>query len=365
MMRILLNGFQIGNLSGTGRYTEELVKALLNSTEELHIFLSLSKFVSLSSDKLTIGLLPNNRYIARFLQSYFLKKHFREYQPDIVHYPATYGYKLGNVPHITTVHDLAFLENPDWFPIHYQWFYKKRVEETVNFSQRIITDSRFSANEIQKHYGISKNVIDVIYLGVSDFFKPQPQEQIKLVKQKYHLPEKYILYAGTLEPRKNLHSLINAWSSIADKIQHNLVIVGRTGWKTHLFEEAIQKSKYSNRIHRLGYITDIDFPVIISGANIFVYISFYEGFGLPPLEAMSCGVPVIASNCGSIPEILGTNVLLVDPYNTEQIAETIYQLCKDEEKRQILARDGILHAKKFTWSKTAQETIETYKKCLY
>ncbi len=365
MMRILLNGFQIGNLSGTGRYTEELVKALLNSTEELHIFLSLSKFVSLSSDKLTIGPLPQNRYIARFLQSYFLKKHFREYQPDIVHYPATYGYKLGKVPHITTIHDLAFLENPDWFPIHYQWFYRKRVEETIKFSQRIITDSHFSANEIQKYYGIGKNVIDVIYLGVSDFFKPQPQEQIKLVKQKYNLPEKYILYAGTLEPRKNLHSLINAWSSIADKIQHNLVIVGRTGWKTHLIEEAIQKSKYSNRIHRLGYITDTDFPVIISGADIFVYISFYEGFGLPLLEAMACGTPIISSHYGSIPEILGNNALLVDPYNTEQIAETIYLLCKDDEKRQLLAREGILHATKFTWSKTAQETIETYKKCLH
>jgi glycosyltransferase involved in cell wall biosynthesis len=125
MTRILLNGFQIGNLSGTGRYTEELIKALINIPEELQILLPSSRPLSVSSDKLSILPLPNNRYITRFIQFFLLKKYFKEFQPDIVHYPATYGYKLGNVPHITTVHDLAFLENPHWFPIHYQWFYKK------------------------------------------------------------------------------------------------------------------------------------------------------------------------------------------------------------------------------------------------
>ncbi|HOQ33100.1 MAG TPA: glycosyltransferase family 1 protein [Candidatus Hydrogenedens sp.] len=364
MTRILLNGFQIGNLSGTGRYTEELIKALINIPEELQILLPSSRPLSVSSDKLSILPLPNNRYITRFIQFFLLKKYFKEFQPDIVHYPATYGYKLGNVPHITTVHDLAFLENPHWFPIHYQWFYKKRVEETIKFSHRIITDSFFSAKEIQKHYSINKDKIDVIYLGINDFFKPQTKEQIETIKNKYNLPQKYILYAGTLEPRKNIPSLIEAWSNIANKIDNDLVIIGRTGWKTDTIEQSINKSKYKERIHRLGYISDEDLSVIISGADIFIYLSFYEGFGLPPLEAMSCGTPVIASNCGSLHEILGDKAVLVDPYNIQHIAEAIYYLCEDSTKRQELSQNGIVYTNNFTWQKTAQKTLEIYKKCL-
>ncbi len=364
MISILLNGFQIGNLSGTGRYTEELVKSLINLPEDLHIFLPASTPLPISSNKLTIQHLPRNKNITRIFQRYYLKKHFHNSQPDIVHYPATYGYRLGNVPHITTVHDLAFLENPDWFPSHHQWFYNKKVEETIQFSQQIITDSHFTAKEIQKHYPISINSIDVVYLGVSEIFKPQSSQQITIIKNKYRLPQKYILYAGTLEPRKNIPSLIEAWSNISDKIHHDLVIVGRTGWKTHLVEKAIQKSKHRNRIHRLGYIADKDLPVIISGADVFVYISFYEGFGLPPLEAMSCGTPVIASNYGSIPEILEDKALSVDPYNIQQISDAIYCLCEDETKRKIMAQNGIAHAQHFRWEKTAENTLEVYRKCL-
>lgn len=364
MIRILLNGFQIGNLSGTGRYTEELIKALINIPEDLHILLPASKPLSISSGKLTTQPLPKNRYITRFIQASLLKRCFKEFKPDIIHYPATYGYKLGDIPHITTVHDLAFLENPHWFPIHYQWFYKKRVEATIKFSQRIITDSFFSGKEIQKYYNVNKDKIDVIYLGVSDFFNPHTQQQIETIKNKYKLPQKYILYAGTLEPRKNIPSLIEAWSNIANKIPDDLVIIGRTGWKTKTIEESINKSKHKERIHRLGYITDKDLPVIISGADIFIYLSFYEGFGLPPLEAMRCGTPVIASNGGSLLEILGDKALLVDPYNIRQISEAICFLCEDNTKRQEMSQNGIVYANNFTWEKTAQKTIETYKKCL-
>ncbi|HOK09686.1 MAG TPA: glycosyltransferase family 1 protein [Candidatus Hydrogenedens sp.] len=363
-MRILLNGFQIGNLSGTGRYTEELVKAFIQIPNVVHIFLSSPKPLNIPSEKLTINPLPNNRYITRLLQKHLLKKHFQKSQPDIVHFPATYGYKLGDIPHITTVHDLAFLNNPNWFPPHYRWFYKRRVEETIKFSQRFITDSYFSKRELQKYYNIDKDKIDVIYLGVSDFFKPHTQQQIETIRNKYKLPPKYVLYAGTLEPRKNIPYLIEAWSYIADKIPHHLVIIGRTGWNTYPIEEAIKKSKFNERIHRLGYISDIDLPVIISGAEIFIYLSFYEGFGLPPLEAMSCGTPVIASNCGSLNEILEDTALLVEPSDIQQIAEAIYNLCEDNTKRQVMSHNGIIHAQKFTWEKTAQKTIEAYKKCL-
>ncbi len=364
MIRIFINGFQIGNLSGTGRYTEELVKALLNLPEEIHIYLSSSHSFPITSDKLALYQLPTNRNITRLFQKHFLKKHCRLSHPDIIHYPASYGFRLGDIPHITTVHDIAFLANPNWFPIHYQWFYKKRIEETINFSQRIITDSHFSAREIQKHYSVDINKIDIIYLGVSNLFKPQPSGRINEIKLKYNLPEKYILYAGTLEPRKNIPSLIKAWNSIANKIPHNLVIIGRTGWKTTPIDKAIQKSEHKTRIHRLGYITDEDFPVIISGADLFLYLSFYEGFGLPPLEAMSCGTPVIASNCGSLPEILGNKAILVDPYNIQQIAEVIYELCEDKTKRQTLSYEALSYSQQFTWEKTAQKTLEVYKKCL-
>ncbi len=364
MICVLINGIQIGNLSGTGRYTEELVKALLELPEELKIYLSTSKPFIPSSDKLQILPFPTNRYLTRLLQAYLLKKLVKQFQPDLIHYPASYGYKVGTIPHITTIHDLAFLENPDWFPPHYRLFYTRKVYDSVQFSKRIITDSNFSAQQLQKHYNISPEQIDVIYLGVSEQFKPFGQEQINTIKNKYKLPNKFILYVGTFEPRKNIPSLIAAWSNIANKIEHDLVLVGRMGWDTDKIEESIQKSNYKDRIHRLGYTNNDDLPVIINGADLFAYISLYEGFGLPPLEAMRCQVPVIASNSGSMSEILGDNAMLVNPVDIREISEGLYMFCEDAELREKFAYKGFIHAQSFTWKRTAEDTVEVYKKCL-
>ncbi|HOV32699.1 MAG TPA: glycosyltransferase family 1 protein [Candidatus Hydrogenedens sp.] len=364
MISVLINGVQIGNLSGTGRYTEELVKALLELPEELRIYLSNSKPFITSNDKLQILPFPSNRYLTRLLQPHLLKKLVNQCQPDLIHYPASYGYKVGTIPHITTVHDLAFLENPDWFPPHYRWFYKKKVYDSVQFSKRIITDSNFSAQQLQKHYKISPQQIDVIYLGVSEQFKPSEQKQINIIRNKYKLPNKYILYVGTFEPRKNIPNLIAAWSGIANKIEHDLVLVGRKGWNTDKIEESIQKSNYKDRIHRLGYINNEDLPVIIGSADLFAYISLYEGFGLPPLEAMRCQVPVIASNSGSMLEILGNNAMLVNPEDIQEISEGLYTFCVNTELREKFAYKGFVHAQSFTWKRTAEETLAVYKKCL-
>ncbi len=364
MIRILINGIQIGNLSGTGRYTEELIKALLELPEELKIYLSASKPFISSSDKLQILPFPHSKYLTQLLQPYLLKKHVKQCQPDLLHYPASYGYKVGSTPNITTIHDLAFLENPDWFPPHYRWFYTKKVYDSVQFSKRIITDSNFSAQQLQRHYNMSPEQIDVIYLGASNQFKPSEQEQINTIKNKYKLPNKYMLYMGTFEPRKNIPNLITAWSNIAHKIEHDLVLVGRKGWNVGKIDESIQKSNFKDRIHRLGYIYDEDLPVIISGADLFAYISFYEGFGLPPLEAMRCQVPVLASNSGSMPEILDDNAMLVNPEDIQEISEGLYLLCEDTVLREKLAYKGFIHAQSFTWERTAKETLTVYKKCL-
>ncbi|MCD6594796.1 glycosyltransferase family 4 protein [bacterium] len=200
--------------------------------------------------------------------------------------------------------------------------------------------------------------------GVNSVFHRIAENEIVKIRKKYNLPKKFIMFLGTIEPRKNLVGLLKAYSSIHTKIEHKLVIVGGKGWKYSNIFETIEKLQIKDKIIFTGFVATGDLPAIYSSADIFVYPSFYEGFGIPLLESMACGTPVMTSDISSMPEVVGDVALLFDPYSVEDIAEKILKLARDNSMRNILSEEGIERAKKFSWEKSARKILNIYKKVI-
>lgn len=242
-------------------------------------------------------------------------------------------------------------------------FYRRAIRN----AKAIFTISYNSKKDILKIFSKEKNpdLIKVIYLAASGCFcKINDINYLGNIRNKYNLPENFILFVGTAEPRKNLIGLINAFSKIKMKINHKLVIVGGRGWLNSEMYEVIKKKGLEEDVIFTGYVPETDLAAIYNLAELFVYPSFYEGFGIPVLEAMACGVPVVTSNTSSLPEVTGGSALLCDPYgNTDVWASAISSILIDKALRNQMILKGLEQAKKFSWEKTAKETLDIFEKC--
>ena len=198
--------------------------------------------------------------------------------------------------------------------------------------------------------------IKVIYSGINDKFKPIKSNN--QIRQKYNLPDEFILYFGTIEPRKNLIGLIKAFELIRHRHKIKLVIAGTKGWLYKNIFKSAQNSKYNKDIIFTGFVEEDDKPYLYNLASVFVYPSFFEGFGFPPLEAMACGIPTIVSHNSSLPEVVGAGAVMIDPYNIDELAWAMEIALTDEKVRAYLMQKGIEQAKKFSWQKCAQETLK-------
>ncbi len=263
---------------------------------------------------------------------------------------------------ILVIHDLSFELYPEFFTA------KKRLWHTLidpkklcNDSECIIAVSENTKNDIVRIYGINQDKIKVIYPGINEVFHAEILEsQKQKVKNKYNLPNKYIFYLGNLEPRKNIETLIMAFSEINDD-SLNLVIAGSQAWKYKKIYRLWQNSSAKKRIKFLGYVDASDKPALYSLAEIFVYPSIYEGFGLPPLEAMACNIPVITSFNSSLVEAVGQNGLLIDPNNYLELANSISLLLNDKNLQNKLIEKGKQQSQKFSWQNTANEVLNIFK----
>jgi len=365
-MHVLVNGLQAGNRSGTGRYTAELVGALMQLGD--HIRLSVVWPAGFAPPQAGAGLqiLEHTAHPARRLvfDQFGIEGLRRRLGADLVHYPANVGAVARKLPFVLTVHDLSYLRHPEWFPPGRALYYRRAVQRSARLARRIIADSQATATDLEELTGISPDRIDVVPLGVSSEFHPQDAAAMHGVRKAYNLPERFFLFTGTLEPRKNLPRLIRAWCNIAGDTDLDLVIAGREGWKVDTVREAILGHPESKRIHFPGFIPQQDLPALLSAAHAFVWPSLFEGFGLPPLEAMACGVPVLTANTSSLPEVVGAAALTVDPHDTDAIAGALFQLARDKELCAALREHGIERAAIFTWERSARMTLGTYRKAL-
>ena len=267
-------------------------------------------------------------------------------------------------PVVLTIFDMSFMRYPKTCDFMFRVYLKVLMRFLKYRVAKVITISKFSKSEIVELLNIPESKITVTYLGSSRIFKTiHSEEKIKEIKKSYSASENFILNIGTLEPRKNVISLIEAFSILKEKygLIHKLVIGGKRGWYYDTIFEKVKELGFGNEVVFTDYIPENVLPLLYNAADLFVYPSLYEGFGLPILEAMACGCPVITSNSSSLPEVVGDAAILVNPLSVDELAQAMLKVLKDNELRSKMVEKGLQRAKMFTWEKTADEILTVLK----
>jgi len=284
-------------------------------------------------------------------------------KPNLIFSPTHYIPRFSPVKRIVTIFDLSFLHFPEMFEKRDLWQLTNWTKYSLQNADHIITISNFSKQDIVSRYGVDKNKITVAYPGYdSEKFKVQNTKfEVGKVKKKYKTGDNYIIYIGTIQPRKNLVRLIEAFARITKDITNlNLVITGKTkgegreGW---MYEDTLKVPKQlgiEDRIKFLGFVPQEDLPYLLTGARAFILPSLWEGFGIPVLEAMASGVPVLVSDVSSLPEVVGNAGLTFDPYSVDQIEQALRIVSTDQKLRQKYSKLGLERAKQFSWDKMAK-----------
>lgn len=275
-------------------------------------------------------------------------------RPDVFFSPTHYAPRFSPIPTVISIMDLSYIHFPQMFRRADLFQLQHWTAYSVKNASRVFTISKASRNDIISVYQIPKEKIVVTYPGIKQ--KTQISATAQTVRKQYGIKGNYILFVGTLQPRKNIVRLIEAFSKIHTK-DVQLVIVGKAGWLYQEIFEAPEKFSVSDKVTFLQFVTDSDLAALYQNALFFILPSLYEGFGLPVLEAMQYGCPVITSNVSSLPEAGGKAALYVDPENVSDIAEKMNLLVSDEKLRKEMIKKGYEHLKKFSWEKTARETL--------
>jgi len=283
------------------------------------------------------------------------------HSPDYVLPPLRSGKK------VVTIHDLSFLRYPEGAEPSLRRYLERAVPNAVERADLVLADSQNTKGDIVELLGAPPEKVEVLFPGVDERFRPLEDEQLlERTRTLYDLSFPFILFVGTLEPRKNLARLLDAYATLRrlGEISHRLVIAGGTGWLYEgIFRRAEELSLGSDVIF-LGYVGDENLPALHNLADLFVFPSVYEGFGLPPLEAMACGTPVIASDSSSLPEVVGEAGLLVPSDDHEALAEAMRRVLSDPALREDLVSRGLRQASRFTWGRAGQQLLSTYERLL-
>ena len=264
-------------------------------------------------------------------------------------------------PVVLTVHDVSYRIFPQFFSPRVRFILGMLVGPSVRRAARIITISESTRRDIIRFYRVPPEQVAVTLLAAAPLYRPQTAEQIRRVRQAYALPEQYVLAVGNVQPRKNLPRLIEAFGDVLPGSPGTqLVIAGRSTWRGSEVEATVKRLGLAEPVRFIGYVPDSDLPALYAGAAAFCYPSLYEGFGLPPLEAMACGTPTITSNVSSLPEVVGDAALTVDPLSVRDIAAAMRRLLHEESARQEYRARGLARAAQFSWERTARLTREVY-----
>lgn len=365
-MRIAIDAHMVGTReTGNETYVLNLVKALGKIDRHNDYFL-LSHDPSLLPAELlgrpnfsTVHVLPSTSLVRIPISMPYLA--WREgYDLLHVNYVAP---PLSPVPTVVTIHDISYEFFPQFFSPRDRWLLATLVPFSARRAAKIIAVSENTKWDIVKRYAIRSDKVAVTHEAAAPRFKPisNPQ-QLHGIRDKYGINSSFILTVGNLQPRKNIGRLIEAFVRLRERnaLDHQLVIVGQPSWRGSDIHHLVQGRGFQDQVVFTGYVPGDDLPLLCNAATIFVYPSLYEGFGLPPLEAMACGTPVIASNVSSLPEVLGDAAVLVDPYDVEGLAQAILDLLAEPAKLRVLAARGIARSSMFCWEETARRTLLLY-----
>ena len=353
-------------LEGYGHYAKEVLKRIVEQHPE-HDFIFLfdrpydPSFVFGSNVKaLVVG--PAARHAAAFKYWYDVKAPMalRRYKPAVWLQPYGFCSLTTGIPQVLLVHDLAFKQHPEFIAWHHRWYYRLFTGSFLKKTRQVITVSEYSKNDIIQHYPFAANKISVVSGAAKTIFQPVSWQEKQEVKEKYTAGTEYFICTGGIHPRKNLLNLLKAFS-LFKKWQHSnmkMVVAGRLAWQYDDIVEKLKSYKYRNDVVLTGYLPDEELARLTASAYAMVYPSFFEGFGLPIVEAMQSGVPVITSNTSSMPETGGDAALYADPNDPDAIAKHMLSLYRDETFRHKLVEAGQEQAAKYDWDKTAQQLWE-------
>lgn len=373
-MKVGLNATSLlSPLTGIGQYTYQLAKRLQKYKNlELSMFYANGwstevrdkPIKQIRNIKLLVKkFIPKTYEISRIIQqSYFNERSF-EKVGGIYHEPNFLAFNY-NGPLVLTVHDLSWIRYPEMHPADRVRNMNKHFQKSMERASMMITDSQAIKHEIMEMFGVPDHKIKSIPLGVESLFRPLSQDESTPVLKQHGLSyQRYILAVGTLEPRKNLSSVLLAYMQLPENIRKHypLVLVGMSGWHTSALEKQMAPLVAAGEIRQLGYLERKDLAVVIAGALTLVYPSIYEGFGLPPLEAMTCGVPVIASNVSSLPEVVGDTGLLVNPHDIADIATAMETMITAPDIRAASARKALVRSAEFSWDNCVDQTMAIYR----
>ena len=372
-MKIIVNACPLNNLpTGIGRYIKSLYAQISQFYPEIEI--NYFDGVRLCRDmpkppedkgfwttavKIAWKLPPFVPYVARILMhkknaAKFLKlsKGF-----DVYHEAGYFPFKTAkNVKTVFTIHDISLKTLPDFHPKERVRFFNKYFEKSLQFADVIITPSEFTKNELSKIYPELKVPVHPVTLGYDpDVFYPQKAHDIGACRNQLNLPETYILFVGTSDPRKNIETIVRAMAYLPASVK--LVCTGWAGWDQSSTPDA---HMLKNRVLLTGYVSDKELACLYSGARAFVYPSVYEGFGLPVLEAMACGCPVVCANRASLPEVAGDAALYCAPDDPEEVAMLLHKIIEDEKFRGKLRAKSLARAGRFSWKQAAEETYRIF-----
>lgn len=288
-------------------------------------------------------------------------------RPDLQHGLAFVTPVLSHVPSVVTVYDLSFVHYPDRLPAARRWYLRVVTSAACRRARRVIAISDSTARDLVMVFGLSRDRIDVAPPGVSEQFRPLPAADVARFRQQHDLPQRFLLFLGTLEPRKNLPVLLRAYAQLpaADRQAVHLVLAGGKGWMADDIFKTIEDHRLGDVVHLPGYIAPEDLVQWYNAAETFVYPSVFEGFGLPVIEAMACGTPVIVSDVSSLPEAAGDAGRRLPPDDVAAWADALAQAIHDPAWREQAAQAGRTHAARFTWQHTAARTVASYRKALH
>jgi glycosyltransferase involved in cell wall biosynthesis len=365
-IRIGIDASTISTQGGPRTYVLGLLDALLRVDHE-------NDYVIFYNDAEHLGryprareiVLPGKTPLARLWREHvLLPQACRREHVDLLHCPkSAIPFFSPGCPVVVTLHDLIPVKHPELEKRLAHLYWRLHIPRAARRSDLVITISQWAKAEIMAEYGVPEERIAVIMQSFDPvMLEPRDPAHCRQVRQRYSLPEEYILYVGTIQPRKNLISLIEAYARLRQNLAAvpSLVIVGRKGWLYEDLFARITALGLEEAVLFTGFVPDDDLPAIFDGARVFAYLSLLEGFGRPPLEAMACGVPVVTSNTTAIPEVVGSAGITVPPQDIAAIAAALQEILTNPERAEQLRQAGAVQARAFSWDAAARETLAAY-----
>jgi alpha-1,3-rhamnosyl/mannosyltransferase len=365
-------------LTGIGRYAYELAQQLQSHNEIADLIflngLRVTNILPVASDvgRTTEGLkrkLQKSKLVSdiyRLTYPYLKSRSIKKHKDWVFHSPNYYI--PPNTPNaVATFHDLSVFHWPEFHPKGRVHLMQKELAQTIKRAKMLLTDSEYTRLELAEYFDLDVGRIITAPLASSGQFFPQDPTKIQAVLDRFGLKQKkYLLYTGTIEPRKNVITLLQAYEqlSLEDKRNFPLVISGYKGWENDVLLTLFDKGKREGWLKYLGFTSSHDLPYLFSGAKAFIFPSIYEGFGLPVLEAMASGTPVICSDATSLPEVVGEAALLSPPKDVDTFTSHMHRVINDCSLEESMISSGFIQADKFSWQHCAEKTVEAYKKAV-